>query len=560
MLLTALTFSAGVFNGFVYDDHRLIERNPLIQDLAKIPFAFGVDLAGGTGWQIYRPFVAIGFMLDHAIWSLDPRGYHLSNVLWHLLAVAGLFWAVRELVQVFCAGNGGNDLDERRARMRRWLPAATAVLFAIHPLNSESVFWIARRADVMAAAFGFCAIAAWGRWLRFHRRRWMVAGCFSVAAAILSKEIGIVLPPVLTLVTVVSVWSGSAEGRRPHGRRAVLTSFLPWVWIPLTVALRWHLFGTVTGQPSAFVQNWLIGMDAHERVVAIIGLLGHYSRLLAFPVGLSADYSFRSLVPHEDTLLLIVGAAAIGVRIALLVWGLRHRRAPLVVIGVMLEAATYLPVSNAFATIGTATAERLYYVPSAAWWLALSAFGLHVLPVLSRSALRIAGALLLGVALLGSVATHLRAKDWEDDLTLFRDVVGRFPENVVARTYLGIAWSARGELDDAEREYSAALAIYPEYHIARVNLAGVYLRLGENGEAARHARRVIEREPDSGPPHLTLGVALMRMGDWDEAERELRLATRDRVTAADARAALVELARLRTSEGGAGPGRTAAGG
>ncbi len=577
LLVTAVVYSSAIANGFVYDDHRLIERNAAIRDLHNVAAAFGQDLSGGVGWRIYRPLPAISFMVDHALWGLRPAGYHVVNLLWHLLSVSALFVAVREFGAATAVRSetrsGAQGRDESRPI---WIPAAVALLLAVHPINSEAVFWVSRRGDLMAAAFSFAAIATCVRWLRTGHLHWLATTLGLSAAALLSKEIAVALPGILTATVVLILWRalsgpGLRSTRGPHSDRApqrdrragsdqptrpawrlpgrvsiIVGGLVLWLLIPLYALLRWRLFGSVSEQPLTLVQNWLLPLEGGERLLALLGVLGRYMMLLLCPLRLSADYSYRSLALPQSALSasVLLGIGTLAAAVVLTAWGLRRCREPIVVQGLVIAAAAYLPVSNWIVPIGVVLAERLFYIPCAGISIAAAGLVAHALdrrrPGHSR---RLVGGIALVVLLSFSIRTHFRGMDWRDDLTLFRSVVTVFPENVVARTYQAIGLRARGDLDGAEREYQAALAVFPEYHLARVNLALLHLERGEAESAAAAARWIIERDPVPGPAHLVLGRASALLGETAVAERELRLAARDPATRVDALMSLAELYR-----------------
>lgn len=543
LILAVLAYLPGLGGGFVYDDHRLVERNPLLDEVS-LSDAFAQDLSGGGGWQIYRPLVTASFMVERVTLGFGPRGMHVVGLLWHLAAVAGLFWLVGELTA------GGPWSPTRR----HLAASAAALLFAIHPLQSEAVIWISRRADVMAGALALLALAAVVRWRRGGSHRWAVLGVVLTGTAFLAKEIAVALPLLVAATLLVpradradhADCADRADGtdRVGQSRRArVLVVGLTLAWLLPYLVLREMLFGTVAGQPVDRIQNWIPDLEGVERVATLLVLVGHAVGILFAPLTLSADYSWRSLPPATSLLdphVLLGMVAVLGV-LVLVVGG--WRRSPLAALGGLMVAATYLPVSNWVVPIGVAFAERLFYLPMAGVALAVSS-----LPVpRSASRRRAMAAMAAGLILALTARTFDRARDWRDDTTLFEATLDAYPENLVALTYVAIGRMEEDDLGAAADHYRTALRVDPDYHLARVNLALIHLEEGDAQAAAREARIVVERDPGPGAGHLTLGRAELALGNREAAEREMRRATADPRTRLDAWLALTDL-HLRVGE------------
>jgi len=523
LLVTALVYAPAMRGGFVYDDHRLVERNPLVVE-GSAADAFTTDLSGGGGWQIYRPLVALSFQLDHALFGLRPLGFHLVNLLWHLVAVLALAALVRSLVATLGPPGGDGSLAALLA----------AGLFALHPVQSEAVIWISRRADVMGGALALAALLAFTRWRGHGRPVDAIAGILLVGLALLAKEIAVAVP---FLVVLLLLLPARARDGAPALRSRITVSALAVLWLAPYVATRIALFGTATGQPTGVIQNLVVGLDGPERAATVLALVGRYAALVVAPRELAADYSWRSIPPASGILdpwtlagiatLLLVGA------MALVTW----RRRPEVTVATGLLVATTVPISNAVVEIGTAFAERLLYLPVAGIAIAAGIGG----AALARRRPRWGTPALVVLLLALGARTAMRGPDWRDDRSLFASVLTVNPENVVALTYVAIAEADAGRVDAARARYRTALEVEPDYHLARVNLAEIHLREGDADEAARLARYVVERDPGPGAAHLTLGRAELARGNPALAIEELRAATRDPRTRVNAWIALGDL-------------------
>ncbi|MFN2508530.1 MAG: hypothetical protein ABR589_07135, partial [Chthoniobacterales bacterium] len=189
LLLTAAIFAAyapAIRNGFVWDDHALVLRDPLIRSWRLMPEGFAHFLfTDAAASDFYRPMQRLSYTLEYAAFGLQPAAYHVTSVLCHLAAALALFLFARELLRLF-------DLSERA---RRYGPLLSALVWALHPLHTSAVAYISGRADSLAAAFGFAALYFAFRSLRAAGAQVLV---FTAASTLLflcsglSKETGFI--------------------------------------------------------------------------------------------------------------------------------------------------------------------------------------------------------------------------------------------------------------------------------------------------------------------------------------------------------------------------------
>lgn len=208
MAATWLVFSPGLANEFVdWDEQVFIVSNPHVQGFTRenIAWAFTTFDSGP-----YQPLTWLSFQLDEAIWGLDPRGFHFSNILLHslnaVLFLAAALWLFRRSTwhrsrndcRVFVLGG-----------------AVAAAVFALHPMRVESVAWAFERKDVLSGFFFLGSILLYFRAVdrgdrtRLHRG-WKWTSVFVFALSLLSKPSGVALPLVLMLLDFSGRWRGSA--------------------------------------------------------------------------------------------------------------------------------------------------------------------------------------------------------------------------------------------------------------------------------------------------------------------------------------------------------------
>lgn len=331
LALLALTFilylSAGQ-TGFTFDDLHLVVTNPYLRDWRHL---FTVLSAG-------RAVRGLTFMLDYSLWGLDPAGYHLTNVLLHLLGVI-LFYLL--LFQIF---------------HRRRLAFVAAILFGFHPIQTEAVIGIAHRKEMLAMGFLCLAYLAHLRW---GDRIWGAG--VSLAAyllALLSKQVAVALPAVLLAQELILPRKGLSRSRR--FLLPALMLLVPAIFFLLQLQ-DFRLFGRFQPVDLASARYPLILATSLKSVPI-------YLRLVLFPVHLSVDYDTPLVASWFSPEVLAGGLCLLGLLVLIL---LLARRKPIFAFGLAWYWLNLFPVLNLIPA-NAFLAERYLYIPSAGICLVLA--------------------------------------------------------------------------------------------------------------------------------------------------------------------------------------------
>jgi hypothetical protein len=196
-------FSPALSAGFVnWDDPGLVLENPHFRglDAARLRWMLASFHMGH-----WHPLTWLTFALDHALWGMDPRGYHLTNLALHALTALLVYALARRLFAVTGAAEPARTLAA----------AVAALLFAVHPLRVESVGWVTERRDVVSAPLLVLAVLAWLRFAERGGRAWYAASLVAFALSLLGKAWGITLPAILLLL---DAWPLRRIGRVPVAR------------------------------------------------------------------------------------------------------------------------------------------------------------------------------------------------------------------------------------------------------------------------------------------------------------------------------------------------------
>ena len=499
-LLVLAVWSSAIPNGFVWDDTHVILKNHFIRDPVNLrhlvtPVYFDRSAAGHytrSGELSYRPFTTLTHFLDFQIFGLRPWGYHLFNVILHLLNTLLVLALFNALTGAWAASLLG------------------AALFGLHTVHTEAVNMVSYRDDLLVCTF-FCAA------LLAHRRavqaacglnvRWLAVSSALLVLALLSKEMAVTFTGVAILHDLLF-----AEGKR--GLRRGLPAYLTYIAI-ISLFLIVSFWG-FPNRPHQVVDypggTWWAGLATSARVLV------HYLRLWILPLGLKVDYHFRvSQGPLEWEVLASLGALASA---AILI---ARSRSPEVRFFSLWFIIALVPILGII-PIANFIAERYLYLPSVglaglAAWAAWRAGG----RLEHRSALKWTGtALVCAFILMLAILTFLRGRIWRDDLTFFREMVQASPASHKGHGSLGIAYLERGEMDAAIRELREAARLEPGSAISLHNLASALIRRGDFSEAAGHLERVLEIDPGFVEAHYHRALIKARQEKVEEAVQGLR--------------------------------------
>ncbi len=544
-----LTYANSFSVPFLFDDDSSIKDNPSIRSLltAWSPPAGGGHTVSG------RPFLNFTLALSYALSGTAVWGYHLVNILIHAAAACVLFGLLRRtLAQPLLAGRFGRDAT--------WLALAVAMLWALHPLQTESVTYIIQRAEslvgLMYLLTFWCFIraaepAAPGLWA------WLAFAACLLGMA--SKEVMVTAPVMIALYDRIFLAGSWREVWRRRGRLhlALASTWLLLAWLVIGSAGR----GGTAGLGTA--------MSPWSYALTQVGAVAHYLRLALWPSPLVFDYGTDLVGGWGDVwwqALLLFPLAAASLWASWRGWAVGFP-------GVFFFAV--LAPSSSFVPVITQTmAEHRAYLALAAV-VAVVGIGAHRL--MGRKSLVVLA--LLGVAC--GVATVRRNGDYRTEQAIWEDVVLKRPGNVRAvtvlvglyqkegrdeearaillqaqaarphsleiRNNLGNAWMRAGNWAEAESCFRQALALDPAEPYTLNNLGNALLQLGRPAEAVAQFEAALHAKPDFPEPRYNLANTLAQAGRLQEAAAHYEVLLRLKPADAEARAnygdVLLELGR-----------------
>ena len=464
-------------NGFVWDDLPYLVDNPDLHlglGLPGMKFAF-LSARYGT----WNPLGWLSLMLDYQVFGLRPWGYHLISLAFHIANTLLLFVLLTRMT--------GHP----------WRSGFVAALFAVHPLNVESVAWIVARKHVLGVVFLMATMLAYlhyvGRpnWSRYC----LVALVF--ALGLMANSMLVTLPIALLLL---DYW--------PLGRLQQPNTRLGW---PARTLIREKAPLFVLSGGMCVVTYWaqqeaggMLSLPLGLRISNIPVSYTRYVGKMFWPKDLAILYPFPR---HAFPVWQVVGAVLLLAAISYLVFRVRKSH-PYLVVGWLWYIVALIPVIG-FVKVGLqAIADRYAYVPLIGLFI-MVAWGVPELARIPRlrsvtSFLPEIGQIALLVLM---VCTLLQVTYWRNEITLFKHTVAVAPENPEAQNYLGVRLAMKGELEKARECFQKALEINPDYRLAHMNMGGVLLLQGKKEEAMRHLEAAKVAPMDSPPQDPPLDEA-----------------------------------------------------
>lgn len=490
-------------NEFLFDDFETIVEARSLGRWGPLTPLF--DLLRGN--PAYRPIRSASYAFDYALSGFDPWGYHLTNIVYHVLSAVVVFLIAERL------------FDRINAAL------FAGLLFAVHPIQTEAVAYLSGRRDVLSGLFVLLGFYLFLQYRKTSCVRYLVMVLVLYPLAFLSKESGIILPLLCLSYDVIDrIWTKKPGAVGLPSLREIGAGVISAIrearllYLPIVV---------LTAGMAVYVLFFVRGTwvrDYHGGSVWFTGLTMarvflHYIKLLLFPVTLNADYSFNAFPVTTSwadasawTAVLILTALGVGLLCLL-------RTRPLAVFGGLWFFVALLPVSQIIPH-HEMMAEHFLYIPTVGFCLLVGGL-LDPMFADPRSVRVLYGTAGLVLVLL-SFRTMVRNTDWRDELTLWRATVQTAPQSARARNNLGAAYLNLGQPAAAREQLEAAVQIKPDLAVAYANLGKIALDHGDLAQAEQALRTAVRLKENEVIPRLWLGAVLMRMGRILEAEQQFQ--------------------------------------
>lgn len=508
MAATVAVYANSLDNAFLFDDEKQIVNNKRIRDLGNLSQVMSRR----------RPVTELTLAVNYHFGKLNVRGYHVVNLAIHLLAGLTLYGIIRRTLL-------REPLCGRYGRAAPWLALSVAVLWLVHPLQTESVTYLIQRAESLMGLFYLATVYCVVRGAGSSRGLlWYLAAVIACAMGMGSKAVMVTAPVVVLLFDRVFLSKSFGELVR---RRGVLH---------LGLAATWSILGATRVAQQVLSSSYryatvgfgVSNITPFEYAMTQPGAILHYLRLSFWPVSLCLDYEWTPVRDfHVMALAATVGVVAL---LALGVYWLSRKPALGFVIAwfflILAPTSSFIPIKDP-------VFEHRMYLPLISVILAVVfAVNEFLSDVFRRGsepvAIRQVGStlLVLAAAVPLGYGTIQRNKVYANDIVMWKDVIAKRPEN--ERGYLGLGsnYFRMGKIDDAETAFRKAIELDPSYADAHYNLGNCLFRKHLFTDAAKAYRESLHVGRDSAATYYNLANTLKKLGQRDQAIKHYRRAIR----------------------------------
>jgi protein O-mannosyl-transferase len=498
VLLTIIAFWPLQHNGFIdsFDDNAYVTENIFVQgglSLRGLTYAFTT-----TKTAYWHPLTWLSLMLDSQLFGLNPKGYHATNLFFHLANALLLFLILENMTKAL------------------WPSALTAALFALHPLHVESVAWVAERKDVLSTFFWLTTTGAYLRYVRQPGRGRYCLLLLSFALGLMTKPMLVTLPFTLLLLDYWPLGRfhlpPPPAARRGKGGKQPYLRFAPqliWEKVPLLI------LSILASLLTIHTQKWAI---ASLEQIPFAPRLGNaflslvlYLEKMIWPVHLAILYpSLKDSLSWGQA----TAAALALLAISLLVLK-GARKYPYLPVGWFWYLVTLVPVIGLVQVGSQSMADRFTYVPLIGIFIIL-AWGLSDLTAKWRGReLWLGAAAALGLVALMTLSWH-QLGYWRNSKSLFEHAVEVTENNSMAYSILIKEYEKVGQLDKATEMFQKATKT-DNYPLAYYYYGELLVNHNKFNEAIPILEKAIKYKNNFAPPYNVLGLIYDGQGKSNEA-------------------------------------------
>ncbi len=459
---------------FVLDDYPLIVSNPYIKNLQSLPSVFFSDLYRSVDIErsgYYRPLLLASYSLDYYIWKLTPSGFHLTNILIHILNAYFIF--------VLLSSIFGNFR----------LAVGTAIIFCVHPIQTSAVSYISGRADLLCAFFVLLGLISLQHYFQTDRLRYYAITLILATAAFMSRENSLIFPLLALLVAIYK--------------------HLPWKKILLScggiiiIACFYLMNRGLIDQPLTRATSLPMSpLPLPLELLNILNILKEYAVLIFFPYPL---YLMRT-IPVITTP--TIGTIIFSVILAIFIMAAIKNKWRITGFGLLWSMICFLPLLMMiyiFPTMGLAMAEHWLYLPSIG---ILAALIFHSQILRQKQSLW-----LIFLSSFFGLSTIMANPIWKNDITLCRHILKYSPDNAVAHLDLAGAYYMLGQYDRALNTLANLSSSEPRLNWKIQDMLGlIYEAKKDPAKAILHYQKAAQIQPRAYTTYLNLGDLYNKLG------------------------------------------------
>ena len=495
IILPFLAFGASLFHGFApVDDSFLIVENLAIRAInwENLKHFFTT-----YDPELYIPLVFVSFQFNYLIGELAPFNYHLTNIIIHIM---NSLLVVRILTQLSTVNNQQSTNDKevdggllRAKRVDSWLIVFAGLIYAVHPLNTEAVVWLAGRKDLLSGLFFFASLTFYLDFIKGNRKAyWLSITMFLLA--LLSKVIAVTLLGILILHWLLIIRNKEERANSQSANLLIALRFLPYIILSA-------IFIAVALGGKARV---IASVSFIDKILVACKSTVFYIYKFLIPTDLTIIYPLQGDISLVDMRILpsvIIAIVLIMIAIKTL------KRHPWITFGIgwylVCLAPTFLNIGKA--NLVFFAVDRYAYLPMVGL--------LIVLVYIYKSIRPIAGSIIIVVLIALSIN---QTNTWKTPDGIFRRTLSIYPESVGARVGLATILRHQNKFEEAFEVITEGVK-YMDHSLLHMNAGFVYAATGQVGDAEERFRAAIDMDPSNPEPYFSLGSLFDQTGRSDEA-------------------------------------------
>jgi len=485
-------------NEFVFDDSSTIENNSMIKNLKNIPLLFtrdyfrraGVGDFTLSGESSYRPVVTLSYFIDYFVWKEKSFGFHLTNLILHLLNVLVLFGFIY------------NFTENNRVSL------IAGILFSLNPILTEAVNCVSFREDILCALFFYAGLYFYIiNKIKF--KMLLIGICYILS--IFSKEMGIVFFPI---VIVLDFYAGKQLERSilPDKRKALY--LMLGIITLFYLSVRFYFM-----KNNADKELNYLGNNFFTNILLMMNIFMYYLNIILYPVNLCVDYVIS--IPVQIFNFRLIGSFLIILTLFIvsfinsLIKKSVHSK---FFFFLLLYFISLVPVSNVI-PIKNVIAERYLYLPYGFFAIV---FSMLFFKEKYYESVKLVAVIIIIV--IYSTLTLARNEIWNNGFTLWTQTLKINPYSFHAHNNLASYYDDKKNYTKSEFHYKTAIKLRPYDPIPYYNLGNTYKSQGEPLKALEFYKESIKRDPTIIEPYINIGITYVSLKMLDEAEHAFRKA------------------------------------
>lgn len=491
IIVAALLAYSNSFNcSFQFDDVANITDQTIIKDLSSF-----TDIRVWSNINI-RPLSMFSFAINYHLGQLDVTGYHIVNLIIHIISGFLVFLLIKKVLSIYFS-------SKETTTTIIWLSLFVALIFTLHPIQTQSVTYIVQRMTSLSGLFYLLAVYLYLLGRTKHSKNGFsssvlllyIAVVVSALLSLISKQIAVTIPLALLLIEVCFI-------RNKDGKL-----YKKFILISLAVMIAIFSFVALSGKLPRETDQ----ISRSHYFITQFRVITKYVQLCFVPINQNLDYDVRSSVTfwHVNEI-----ASFLLICFLLFLSIFSYKKNKLITFGIGWFFITLSLESTIIPISGLMYEHRLY--------LALMGFSVCVVVAIYRLLLKhekVMKMFLIIIVIVYGIATFNRNKVWKNRFTLWSDVLKKSPQKARPYYNMGNILSEAGYQKTAVNYYSKAIELKPDFVNALVNLGNTFKAINNNDKAMYYYKKALEYDPHYTKALNNIGLILTDQGEYLEAKQ-----------------------------------------